>query len=201
MHSLRLAGPLRIAAWVLCGASLLAVEARLGFGQPAKPQRSAIQGSVDTHQALLSPSVEATWVVREKQLVLLILWRGQPGWSQRQPSGFVNDGVKQTLVRGAIRLSQRYDEPNGVVQIQGSRTELSGNNVVFVDAVDSPQGARVIGHMRIESAMPGSAAQIGQMLAGSAPIMAFLRCDALRAGLQSRAWLERLCLETIGIPR
>lgn len=75
------------------------------------------------------------------------------------------------------------------MHIQGLRIELGGDNVVFVDEVDSIGGARVIGHMRIDPAMSGSAAQIGLIVAQSRPIMAFLRSDVLRPGLEGEAWL------------
>ncbi len=201
MHTLRLGRSPRLAVWLLSGAAIAAAAPRPVVGQPATNPSLATWRDVGTLHALLSPSVEATWVVRENRLALLILWRGQPGRFRRQPSGFVDNGVEQVLVRGVIKLSQKYDAREGVVHIQGIRTELRGDNVVFVDEVDRTGGARVIGQLRIDPTMPGSPAQIGPMLARSPPIMAFLRCDVLRPGLEGEAWLRTLCLETIGVTK
>lgn len=199
---MRLSRSSRLAVWLLSGAAIAASAPRPVVGQRPTAARPTIrQAFLATHAALLSPSVEATWVVRESRLALLILWRGQPGWFQRQPSGFVDNGIEQVLVRGVIKLSQKYDGREGVVHIQGARTELGRDNVVFVDEVDSTGGARVIGHMHIDPAMPGSAAQIGPMLARAPPVMAFLRCDVLRPGLEREAWLRTLCLQTIGVAK
>lgn len=173
--------------------------------QKAAERRELRQESGLAHSAVMSPSVEATWAVVEQggenRLELLVLWRGQPGWFQRQPAGFTNNGVEQTIVRGLIRLTMRYEAHSRVLHVQGIRKELGVDNVVFIDEVDSPGGARVVGQLRVGSAIAGSAAQIGPLLARSPRIMAFLRCDVVPIGLEGRAWLKALCLQTTGVAK
>jgi len=53
--------------------------------------------------------------------------------------------------------------------------------------------------MRIESRMPGSAGQIGLLLRDSPEIKTFLRCDATSPDGLGKEFLERMCLQNLGV--
>jgi hypothetical protein len=160
---------------------------------------------------VISPTVEVS-VITERQadgadhLELLVLWRGAAGWFLRPGSMTAGRGTAAgrshlTIQRGDLQLTLDYDRATRVVTIQGKPFTLGTDNVVFVDAVDVPGGAKVAGTMRVPRAMPGSAGQIGLVLKESREIMSFLRCDTALPDVPERAWLGGLCLQNIGIAR
>jgi hypothetical protein len=162
----------------------------------------------------MSPPVVATWITEQHgdepvQLRLLILWRGTPGWFLRAGGSSVSGGSRstdqqksyQTIVQGGIRLTFDFDEATGIATIQGTTLDLREDNVVLVDDVDSPDGPRVSGTMRVTRSMPGSAGQIGLVLRGSPEIMSFLRCDAVVPDDLPKRLLEHLCVQNLGVAR
>jgi hypothetical protein len=158
---------------------------------------------------VISPVVVASWIAEragsgEEQLQLLILWRGAPGWFLR-PGGVSGNSsggrYRSTITYGDVRLTLEYDSSKRVAVVHGRTVETADDNVVLVDDVDSPTGPRIVGTMRLDRRMPGSAGQIGLVLRKSPNIMAFLRCDATIADGHGRGLLERLCLENIGTDR
>jgi hypothetical protein len=163
----------------------------------------------------MSPAVVATWITEQEagapvQLQMLILWRGTPGWFLRA-GGSSSEGTgsiqgnhriyRDTIVQGGVRLAFEYDSRTRVATVQGQEVDLHEDNVVLVDDVDAPGGARVSGTLRIARPMPGSAGQIGLVLRMSPEIMAYLRCDATVPEGPARAHVERLCLQNIGLAR
>jgi hypothetical protein len=163
----------------------------------------------------MSPAVVATWITEQHgdepvQLRLVILWRGTPGWFVRAGGSSVSGGgsaggehqtSSHTIIQGGIRLTFDFDAATGAATILGKRLDLREDNVVLVDDVDSPEGPRVSGTMRVTRAMPGSAGQIGLVLRMSPEIMTFLRCDAVVPDGPPKALIERLCLQNLGVAR
>lgn len=154
----------------------------------------------------VSPVAQATWfaVGRDAvdELELLVLWRGTPGrFMQSGGTGGGNRGWRHDvwITRGPIRLTLEFDSAERVATVQGQRVELGDDNVVFVDDVDSADGPRVTGTMRIPSALPGPAGQIGVVLRASPAIVSFLRCDARRADGRGDAYLVQLCPQVLGV--
>lgn len=160
---------------------------------------------------IMSPVVVASWITERsgdgvERLQLLVLWRGTPGWFLPEGGSGVSGGgsgdrYHATITEGDLQLTLDYDSSRRVATVHGKTIDISKDNVVFVDEVDSPTGPRVTGTMRVERAMPGSAGQIALVLRTSPEIMSFLRCEATTTDLRKRAVLERLCLENIGIRR
>jgi hypothetical protein len=158
--------------------------------------------------SVISPVVKATWFTERRngatQLDLLVLWRGTPGWFM-QPGGSGGRGGGPSrpqsawITHGALTLTVEFDSSERVAVVQGQRLDLGDDNVVLVDEIDSPTGPRVTGTLRVPRAMPGSAGQIGLVLRESREIVSFLRCDARPADGRGQAYLERLCLQNLGI--
>ncbi|HEX5216854.1 MAG TPA: hypothetical protein VFV98_15440 [Vicinamibacterales bacterium] len=157
----------------------------------------------------LSPAVVATWFTDQPagqpvQLRLLVLWRGTPGWflagGGDVGGGTDRNGLRyETINYGNVRLTLSFDAAKGVVSIQGKSFDLKGDNVVFVDDVDTAAGPRVASTMLLGPTMPGSAGQLGEMLAPSPLIIEFLRCDAKAPSGRGQSTLDRMCLQNIGI--
>lgn len=159
---------------------------------------------------IISPAVVVTWLTERsdgsERLRLLVLWRGTPGWFLRPGDSSVSGSESagryhQTITQGGLTFTLDYDPARRVAVVDGESVDLGDRNVVFADDADSPGGPRVIGTMRVESQMPGSAGQIGLVLRRSPEIMGFLRCDAPAAEGRAQAFLARLCLENIGTNR
>jgi hypothetical protein len=100
-----------------------------------------------------------------------------------------------------VWLTLDFDSARRIAIVQGKTLKLSENDVVFVDDVDTPTGPRVTATLRVERVMSGSAGQIGMVLRKSPEIMSFLRCEASVPDGYGRAYLEKLCLQNIGITK
>jgi hypothetical protein len=158
---------------------------------------------------MLSPAVVASWFTDQTagsavQLRLLVLWRGTPAWFLAG-GGEIRGGASGLhVIYGDVHLTVSFDADARVAVVQGKRLELREDNVVFVDDVDTTAGPRVVATMRLGPAMPGSAGQLGVMLAKSPRIIEFLRCDAKAPdgrGQGFQSFLDTLCLQNIGIIR
>lgn len=158
---------------------------------------------------MLSPAVVATWFTDQPaglpvQLRLLVLWRGAPGWFL-SGGGEIRGATDRSGVRhetvnyGNVRLTVSFDAATRVVSIHDKGFALKDDNVVFVDDVDTAAGPRVASTMLLGPTMPGSAGQLGEMLAPSPRIIEFLRCDAKAPNGLGQSMLDRMCLQNIGI--
>ena len=121
----------------------------------AQPSRLGIEATA-AGSRVISPAVVETWFATKKppadsQLVLLVLWRGAPGWflgGDRSGSAtWVGDTVEQQprtqyrVVRhrsifGGRTLNVEFDPTARVVQVQNTELALNDDNVVLVDHVD-----------------------------------------------------------------
>ena len=205
---------LRATAACLGGAIAFILTAALVVAGPLSNQGRAVTGSWSSPTSIISPVVMASWFTARaangvEQLELLVLWRGMPGWFL-DPGGSGGSGGGTapyytwiTRIHGnrTLTLTLDYDSTKRLAVVQGTRLELAGNNVVFVDDVDSPDGPRVTRKMSVARAMPGSAGQIGLVLRESPEIMSFLRCDSAPPSGPNRPLLEHLCLQNIGVVR
>jgi hypothetical protein len=181
-------------------AGLLAVA----IGLQSAPTRSS---SGDTTTPI-SPTVVATWVTERagndpEQLRLLVLWRGTPGWylGHGGSIGGQSSGgrTQETLEYGDIRLTLDY-RARDTVAINGREVRLGTDNVVYVDDVDAPAGARVVRTSRIPSKMPGSAGQIGLAIRDAPDVVAYLQCDARASDAKRQMMIESVaaCVVSLG---
>jgi dienelactone hydrolase len=158
--------------------------------------------------SILSPTVVMTSFIErgadgQERLELVVLWRGSPAWflasgGSNTQSSRSRDLDRVTFTQGGLAFTLEYNRAKREVVLLGKTIDVSVNNVVFVDNVDSPAGARVTSQMRVEKVMPGRGGQIGLVLKQSPQIMNFLRCDAVPASGRGTGFVEKLCLQTIG---
>jgi len=174
----------------------------VAFALQSAPTRSSSGGNT-----MISPTVFATWLTERIgngpiQLRLLVLWRGTPGW-YFVPGGISDssDGARthQTIEYGDIRLTLDYGAGDAVA-INGREVHLGTDNVVYVDDVDAPAGARVVRTSRIVSKLPGSAGQIGLAIRDVPDLVAYLKCDARASDAQRQMMIEKLaaCVVSLG---
>ena len=111
-----------------------------------------------------SPSALVTWATRVNHqgvhvLDLLVVWKGSEGWYSKGPSGGGSGGgtgrwFEFTARYGGLELHAKLDSIERIAEIQGRRVVLRGANVILVDGVDSPNGLRVTGMLRVDPDVP-----------------------------------------------
>jgi hypothetical protein len=125
-------------------------------------------GQTSSSSRPLSATVVSTYVVRNGDLALLVLWRGSPGWFSRGGGGHSSSGGggggtpgrevgSFTLTYGGRTFSIDFDYTAGVARLLGQEILLAGTNVVLVDDVDRQTGARVVGRLRVDPTLSGAA--------------------------------------------
>jgi hypothetical protein len=165
--------------------------------------------SMGAGSMMLSPAVVASWIPERDGdsdlLRLLVLWRGTPGWflagggsSESRDAGKTTSHV---VTYGSVRLTLTYNSESRIAIVAGKSVDLKDDNVVFVDDVDLSSGARVVETLRIGPRMPGYYGQVGEMVAQSPRIVAFLRCDAKSPSGRGQGLLDKLCLQNLGITK
>jgi hypothetical protein len=138
----------------------------------------------------LSPSVVATYEGRGNLpagpvlLDLLVLWRGTPGWFDENNSAGVGgpDGVHR-LAFGSRAVQLRFDSGARAVHVAGQVVALADDNVLLLDEVDSNQGIRVVGTLRVEPRLAAGAPTgsdedpLDALVRQSPQLFDYLRCD------------------------
>ena len=137
-----------------------------------------------------SASVLATVATTEDRLLLLVLWRGSPGWHSRSGSQAGGSGggrrFSSTGSFGDRTVSVSFDSATGEATIQWRPVSMSPNkNVILVDGVDTADGGRVVSTFAIDPSAVDI--QVRNRFAGLAPLLSrspliveFLQCDAER---------------------
>jgi len=191
-------------AFAYHGAVLPAIVLAVLTGLQSAPTRSS--GGGDT---MISPTVFATWLTDRVgngpvELRLLVLWRGTPGWPFLLPGGKVADSfdgsrTHHTIEYGRIRLTLDYGAGDRVA-INGQEVHLGTDNVVYVDDVDAPAGARVVRTSRIPSKLPGSEGQIALAIRDVPEVVTYLKCDARAADAHRQMMIDNIaaCVVTLG---
>jgi hypothetical protein len=152
---------------------------------------------------IMSPTVVATWYVQQEtggtnRLELVILWRGNVAWWE-QPGYIGGSGnTDYTIQYGSVRLSVRFDPMKLSATVNGHDIALRGDNVLYVDDVDSPGGPRFLRTSHIDPHMPGSFGQIGSLLANSDDVMDYMQCGARRGNPTADAKLALVCMTNLG---
>jgi hypothetical protein len=133
----------------------------------------------------------ATYMMRPgegdlEELLLMVLWRGRPGWFLAPASGNGGSSLsgpsRTSITRiGGIELTVRVEPGNQTAFIQGSSVDLRAANVFLVDRIDE-RGAHVfLDNFYIEARLPvrrvPDPANIVPLLVASPDILSFLRCD------------------------
>ena len=122
-------------------------------------------------------------------LVVLVLWRGAPGWFLRSEAGAVAfqggsldrpSGGWETVARfgpvGGQMLDLTWNAETRVMQVQGMDVFLGDDNVILVDGAGSAEGMQVVGTRRV----PETRFRIGDyaaLLHPSDELRDYLRCE------------------------
>jgi hypothetical protein len=166
------------------GAALLSLAATLG-----PPQLMSAGMSTGTRP--YSAGVAITTFVRGTRsvadpgtLVLMVLWRGEPGWYLKDgPHGGRGGGSGNSAYTifqsGGLALRADLSETPRQVRIQDQPVTLTpaDANVILVDGVDSANGPTVVNSLSIDPSMPGGEVHLESVLRRSPDIVAFLKCD------------------------
>jgi hypothetical protein len=183
-----------MASWF--GLVIVALTVNVAGQGPPPPRRLPLPGGYASSSSTqpVSPVALATWKTRydhngQHTLDLVVVWRGQSGWylrpGPRRSSGGENEtAFSVTSEYGGVALRLRLEVAPRVAEIQGQRVDLGDNNVVLVDSVDEPGTTKVVRLLRIDSEVPSidTHPDIEAVLANSAEIVSFLRCDAQLPG-------------------
>jgi len=111
----------------------------------------------------LSATVISTYVARNGELALLVLWRGSPGWYSRGGGNSSSSGGgglpgqevgSFSLTYGGRTLSIDFNYSAGLARLLDQEISLADTNVVLVDDVDGPSGARIVDRRRVDPTLP-----------------------------------------------
>lgn len=180
---------------------------------PPPPRTLPPPGVMATASATqpVSPVALMTWVTRYggdevHALDLIVLWRGDPGWFLQGTSRSIRTGGSADAFWATIRYAGRelqlgLDSARRLADVQGIQVELGHANVILVDQVDTADGPRVVGTLRIDPDVPHSAdghPRVESVLRRSPAVIAFLRCDVVMPDGRRQALFDRLCAQVLG---
>lgn len=160
----------------------------------------------------VSPAVVATWFASHAgdaapQLDLLILWRGATGWfvkpeGEKKRSGGTISGagrperVTARVEMAGVLLEAELDRARRHARIGPHEIDLGESNVVLIDGVDEEGGFRLAGLLRVDPAFPSSS-DLAPVLARSADVVAFLRCETSIEDPAIDAMLHATCARLV----
>ncbi|HEY2796915.1 MAG TPA: hypothetical protein VGK26_03420 [Thermoanaerobaculia bacterium] len=157
----------------------------------------------------VSAGVVATWFASHAgdaapELDLLILWRGAPGWFLKPHTGGKKETGSMSSSHGRPERVTARAEMAGVVleaeldvarrhaRVGPHEIDLGESNVVLIDGVDEERGFRLAGLLKVDRAFPSSP-DVAPVLARSAEVVAFLRCETAVEDPSIDAMLHATC--------
>lgn len=174
-------GAIRITGVLALGAVLMIGAGGALKGQPAQfGPRVAATSVVSSGVSL---TVLSTLVSRGGRLVVLVLWRGAPGWLARAGRASTQGGgsVEQTwvqLTRGDVTVDLEMDHAAGVARLLGERIRVGDNNVVLVDHSDTK--AKIVRMLRTEPSVPDTPDAALVVLKREPALIEFLQCELMQ---------------------
>ena len=172
--------------------------ATLGVAAPASERQSVSRGGGSSSTSRpLSSTVFASWSLQWSNadgstMVLLVLWRGSPGWFARGASGGGAGGGAassaaggsggnysyQWLSQGGLTVSIEFDRERKIVKLLDREVDLTRSNVVLVDRVDASDGPTIAGTRWVEPASDGAPAadEIEATIKRSPELFDYLQC-------------------------
>ncbi len=135
-------------------------------------------------------------------LDLLVLWRGTPGW-WLPPAGGIGGTTSDRNAARVLKSADhfvtfngrtimlRFDPTRRIVRLGDEMLILEDRNVVLVDEIDGATGPRIAGSVRVDRLFADGPDGLERLLAKSAEVLGFLRCDASARGATA-ADTERL---------
>jgi hypothetical protein len=121
------------------------------------------RGQTSSSSRPLSATVIGTFVARDGQLALLVLWRGSPGWysggscNSSSAGGGASAGREVgsfSLTYGGRSFSIDFNYTARLARLLEQEISLADTNVVLVDDVDRPSGAHIVGRLRVDPKLP-----------------------------------------------
>ena len=151
--------------------------------EPRPSHADGLQGPIRVLTSAASSTVLSTLMSRDGELVLLVLWRGSPGWMTRggraaSQSGGDRNSTWVQLTRGALALDVDVDHVLNVARVLGKTVPLKNQNVVLVDAVDA---APVVGTAHVNPAVPDTPDALFALLRRESELVKFLQCSLMRS--------------------
>ena len=148
--------------------------------RPDSPPPRPPSGSNMQFTRPLTASVSGTFLFREKQIELLVLWRGAPGWlfgAEHTRSSGSTDTYNLTHEIGTVRVDLAYDRRRRTATVNGNEISIPlPNNVVLVDGVGS---SRIVTKVIAVDLTTSGNPEVASLLKRSPEIVAFLRCDVV----------------------
>lgn len=176
----------------------------------------AESGGGESGSPLVSPAVVATYFASHAgdaapELDLLILWRGAPGWfvkphsegskqtGSSRSSGGRPERVTARAEMAGVVLEAELDVARRHARVGPHEIDLGESNVVLIDGVDEEGGFRLAGLLRVDPAFPSSP-DLAPVLARSADVVAFLRCETTLKDPAIDAMLHATCARLVREP-
>jgi hypothetical protein len=125
----------------------------------------------------------------QRVLDLLVMWRGAPGWYQRNENGGQMKDVVRDFARGepgrvaqfrtysdiTVGFDAHFDDQT--VTIDGVGVSLISHNAIVVDDVDLPHARRIIKALRVEPALPERGETLFTIARRSREVRDSLQCE------------------------
>ena len=195
MHVARFTGGVLAALMIAASPGLPSAQS-----SPPRMPRSASGGAsasfVVSASAMVTYATQWTGSEEEAALMMIIVWRGTPGWvargdgsgSQGSSSGSI---WNHRVFQSGLELEVSADFARRTATVQGHAIDLTAANTVLIDDVDTPGGPRLDRTLLIDANLGDDRgpAQILPVLGRSEEVRNYLRCDV---PLQNRALQARL---------
>jgi hypothetical protein len=184
---------------------ILAVASTLAFASAHPVGLGRTPGALEAQTRPVSPSVLATIASRDRNLELLVLWRGSPGWfsagTHRQANYSEQEGVLTAILAyGTVDLKLSYDPRSHTAQVQDKAVSLSSANVILVDNIDTAGGAVVSKVVTIDSRVDRANIQLSDLLGRSPEVVSFLRCEVGTPNERATQMMRRLACDDLKHP-
>lgn len=175
-------GAINVGAVLAVGAAMVVGASGAPVAQPGQlGRRVAVTRIVSSG---VSSTVLSTLVSRGGRLVVLVLWRGAPGWLARGgPARTQAGGSEQQtwaqLTRGDVTVDLDIDHATGIARLLGQQLRVGTNNVVLVDRADTKTPA--VRMLRIDPAVPDTPDAPFVVLRREPALIEFLQCELTSA--------------------
>lgn len=177
MSSINLGGVLAVGAMLVAGARGTHALQTTPFGPGPAATRAVSSGP--------SSTVLATLVSRDGRLIVLVLWRGSPGWSARggPASSRGGSGGSQTWAQltraGDVTLGLDIGHTTGLARLLNQQVPVRDRSVFLIDRADTQ--APIMRMVRVDPMVPDTPDATSVVLKREPALIEFLQCDLMGA--------------------
>jgi hypothetical protein len=138
----------------------------------------------------------------DEALLLLVVWRGSPGWYAQGGRSGSSEGGDETTERhrfweGKYEFEVTVDRTKGVAHVLGTDIRLNEANAVFVDEVDGARGPRIVKSAlvtsRLGTTQPTAPERVVTLLGQLPDVREYVRCDTRLPDPRMQASLAPVC--------